>query len=321
MKCFTILTLYQAVSGRFQWLDTMSSSGQDSTLEDIYSNLLNDINLDISFKAPPSTHSMMDNMMNRNDDYFIDESPSSMFSFSSFPLFFGRNKPSDFGPIQSRQKPLFLRVESSQKQPVNDGHSASIFILERSNKVSGNTFRYSVKTDGNRNSIITETWSTPKMYLCDSKLCGRENGIEMMNIFDDLGQENGRKYMHLVPTSTIRPIEENEAEQQDMSNWYGLWMNSMRDRAKGCHHRMNRWFYGEEEGKEDGLGVVVLDDNDKELVLETQSVAQRENDNLMLIGMSAIICLIMICGLLYSFWRYLIERKENNKIDLCRYGK
>lgn len=159
MRWLTVLALHQIVYGRVQWLSSgpsqIQSQQQDLNINDIFANILNDINLDITFNN------------NANNDFFIDESPSSMFSFPSFPQFF--NSPSI--STSTSNKPLYLMVQSfgNNNKPQITTSSSSVFVLEESNQVNGNTYRYSVKSNGNGNKIITETWSSsPKMYLCNS---------------------------------------------------------------------------------------------------------------------------------------------------------
>ena len=210
------------------------SQDQDD-MNQIFSNLLGDINLDITFNSPSSTMYPefggtastetdeveevgvetdsdpleWDSGIMDSDDLFIDESPSSMFSsfgdgvpfgglfdrirsMTPFNPFFGSGA-SDFtqyqtAPNQMASKPLFLMVQSmnnpngpngadivddeeSEDIPVEDGPFSSVFRLQHNNRVSGNTFRYTITSDGANQRVFTQSWSTPsapKMYLCSS---------------------------------------------------------------------------------------------------------------------------------------------------------
>jgi len=308
---------------RFAWFDQAlsSSRSQDKdTLDDLFSDLLGDINLDISFNAPQTTISSeidatavdeveeaavttdpedpmnWSSVMNAND-LFIDESPASMFSsFGPFGGLFDRVRSmsplfgsglSDFTQYSSpstRAKPLFLMVQS-----LRDGHDLSdvmesqmndipmmesepmsslVFRLQHSNQVNGNTVRYTMQSAGDGSQFMTQSWSTPnapKMYLCNSESCDSDNGMEMMDVFEDLmgglGQRP-RSYFHLVPTTTsnrmqmddIWPIElelEGEGEEGEMEgDDYGMWnwMDYAMDKARGCHQKMQGlkdWYFGD----------------------------------------------------------------------------
>lgn len=163
---FALLAFYATVSAGFGWLDNRMSSRQD-TMDDIFANILNDFNVDISFQTPKPF--MFPNAVQDENDYFVDDSPSSMFNFPSFGSFgsFFNDQPM---PFQRRASdPLYLMVQSAPNMPMQqnyDSDPTSIFVLEQSGKVNGDTYRYTVRSNGNK--IVTESWSTPKMYLCDS---------------------------------------------------------------------------------------------------------------------------------------------------------
>ena len=139
--------------------------------------------------------------------------------------------------------------------------------------------------------------------------------MEMKNIFDDF---NGKPYMHLVPTSTMQPMDaENEVVfEEDDEYPYVSWTDSLMNSMKGCGHKMKSWYYGEEDD-DDMMNVddAELDLNDEEFVDETDDIDeyQFEDVDLLLVGMSVIIALIMLCGAIYAGWRYVFDQKRREK--------
>merc|ERR1719382_766543 len=94
--------------------------------------------------------------------------------------------------------------------------------------------------------------------------------MEMTNIFDDLEMnENGKSYMHLVPTSTAQPLDE-EIVFEDEEYPYVSWTDSVMNRVGGCGHKMSSWYYGEvdDETAENDDAVEV----DVKFVEETRQV-------------------------------------------------
>lgn len=151
-----MLALYQVVYGRFQWLDTRSQQSQQQQqldfANDLFANFMNDINLDISFDD--QSPSFMDFMQPKQQQ----QSPFIQFNSDMLAPFASEQQ-------QSSPKPLYLMIQSLKpKQP-----QSSMYILEESHKVNGNTYRYTVQGNGN-NQFITESWlsSPTKMYLCNS---------------------------------------------------------------------------------------------------------------------------------------------------------
>merc|ERR1719242_1430010 len=206
-------------------------------------------------------------------------------------------------------------VQKPQKMQPFDAPLPSMFTLQRSNKVAGNTWRYTVSTGDNGHSFMTQSWSTPKTYfLCSSSEgCGQQNGMEMKNIFDDFMSGNGKPYMHLVPTSTMQPMNENDYVFEDEEYPYESWTDSVMNRMKGCGHKMKTWYYGDDVADDD---VVEMDLNDEQFVNEGEGIDQYQDENvdLVLVGMSVIISLIVLCGVVYAGWRYVFEQKEKRRI-------
>ena len=88
---------------------------------------------------------------------------------------------------------------------------------------------------------------------------------------------------------------------------------------------LNEYIYDEnddEEGDEGDnmeseVGVDYIDNNnDRELMdddTNTDSVGIEEKKDLVLIEMTVIIVLIIVCGVLYGGWRFLIDRREKQR--------
>eukprot|EP01084_Bolivina_argentea_P061984 113319_1 len=195
MKWLILFISYYTVSGGLFWSNVKSNDKirrKNNNFGDIFSDLLNDFNLDISFTPNTNLFSneyIMDNQ-DTNNNYFIDESPSSMITF---PSIFNNN-----AFIYKQSEPLYLSIQSPQTKTSNT------YTLTNTNKVNGNTFRYTINT--NDNIPITQSLvSTNKMYLCNTASCSN-NGIEMKNIFDN----KYKNYMHLIPTSTMISLETEE---------------------------------------------------------------------------------------------------------------
>ncbi len=69
MKLFILLFAYHTVSGRFIWSNSIANANlkqKDNNFADIFSNLLNDFNLDISFT--PNTNSFSNQYLIDNED-------------------------------------------------------------------------------------------------------------------------------------------------------------------------------------------------------------------------------------------------------------
>jgi len=346
MKSIFAVALCPVAFGRFAFLDQgMSVPAAQDPSDSLFSNLLGDINFDISFpplstispdataepehdalevdeveevgvdsvdSVDPDTFDLgerwQDPMMMDPDEMFIDESPSSMLSsFDSFGHFgglfdrirsaspFTGSGVSDFTQYRSppaRPKPLYLMVQSLgdrrdqmlqsmdtdsfSSMPWAEGAvTSSVFRLQHSNRVNGNTYRYTIQSDGGNQPIFTESWSTPtasKMYLCSSESCDSENGLEMMDILGDwMSAPRPRSYFHLVPTTTeevaavdmdqFLPLEmqyeSGDAMDDGLDDSGWNWMDFAMERARGCHERMQRlkeWYFGgETESKEMGM--------------------------------------------------------------------
>ena len=148
----------------------------------------------------------------------------------------------------------------------------------------------------------------------------------MMNVLDSLLGGDGQKYMHLVPT-TEEPLEWMDVDDEDMDtvgdeeyayttyyddgdSWMGFAMNT----ARGCHQKMKDWLYG---GDSDGDVVYI---EDVEFVQDGETVGaysqpEGEGDDLLVIQMTAIMVLIVLCGVLYVGYRCLVERKEKLRME------
>merc|ERR550525_1695177 len=196
------------------------------------------------------------------------------FPFNANPMMTDWTQYDDKPP----SKPLYLMFHDDEP---DTEYTPPVFELQQNNRVGGNTFRYTIKSDGN-NQVFT-SWSTPrtsKMYLCSSASCNRDNGMEMMNILDDL-MDNIQKpgYLHLVPSTTEDVVEllgadgsddiliemaANDEDTEDMlfggddvddfaswnSNWDWNWVDSVKQKVHGCHEKMQGlrdWYFGDEE--------------------------------------------------------------------------
>jgi len=266
----------------------------------------------------------------------IDESPSSMFSFpSSFqdfrPMSMMRSRfPSFGGYAPPPQKPLYLMIrdvpmigpQQLEQQPAMNMDAAfpsSIFTLRRSNQVGENTWRYSVNSNGDGHTFMTQSWSTPKSYhLCDNEECDEQNGMrmEMKNILDDFMNmnANGKPYMHLMPTSTMQPMELFD-EQYDVDyDGYDVasWRDDLMQKMKGCGHKMQSWIFGGDQAM-DG------DDESSEEVMvkpidETVDYQYGSMDlPIMMVGMSIFFSFIMLCVVVCSGWKYVFAKKKMEK--------
>lgn len=160
----------------------------------------------------------------------------------------------------------------------------------------------------------------------------------MMSILDNLldATLTGSKYMHLVPTSTVQPMTEDEVQDMTMDDDFlpqslMSLFGSLTDKAKGCHDKMKQMM-GMSSSEEDaltydyeqaipenaGMDYIYIDNNNRELADETvdsSSLAAHENDNLLLVVMGVIMILVMICGVCYAGRRFLMDRKERNRMD------
>eukprot|EP01084_Bolivina_argentea_P257492 433826_1 len=308
MNVLIVLLLYQTVSSRFIWLDTKVSSNPQ-TMDDFFSDILNDMKLDISFDPPPK--SIFNNNINTNSDIF-----------SIPPLFQQQITPNtnNFQLYQTSTKPLFLMIDSFQNKPQTQSQNPSLFTLQQTNKVNGNTWRYTVTTNGN-NRIITESWSTPKMYLCNSPSCGSQSGIEMIDILNNFQHENGQKYMHLVPATTMQMQSMDMDMDMDNNNNDNTWMDYAVNMAKGCHGKMKNWYYGNDNDSDD-IVVDNKNENDEIIIdnselLEEESAEKYKNDDILAIGMGMIMVGIIICGVLYTFiaWKYKMSKREGNTMN------
>jgi len=75
----------------------------------------------------------------------------------------------------------------------------------------------------------------------------------------------------------------------------------------------------ESEAQEDESEIVGMMD-ERELVLsEEESVQEEEQTDLIVIEITVIVVIIMICGMFYAGWRYLIDRRQKQK-DLGYYN-
>merc|ERR1712228_1119494 len=78
--------------------------------------------------------------------------------------------------------------------------------------------------------------------------------------------------------------------------------------------------YDEMEPRADKIEVIEIDD--RELVLDEdenrelnteQSVKKEEETDLIVIEITVIICIIMVCGMFYAAWRFLIDRRQKQR--------
>merc|ERR1712062_599131 len=90
----------------------------------------------------------------------------------------------------------------------------------------------------------------------------------MKNIFDDLDElraENNRPRMHLVPTSTMQPMEDmidfiNNEQEQGQDYPYVSWLDTFKNSMHGCKHKMQSWYYGDA----DDVGMMAGDNEEHE---------------------------------------------------------
>jgi len=281
---------------------------------------------------------------------------------SMSPLFgSGLSDFTQYSTPSIRSKPLFLMVQSlrdgrdpsdvmeSQMMddtPMMDSEpmSSSVFRLQHNNQVNGNTVRYTIQSVGDGGHFMTQSWSTPnapKMYLCSSESCDSENGMEMMDVFDDLmgglGQRP-RSYFHLVPTTTsnrmqmddIWPIEvelEGNGEEETDGDDYGMWnwMDFAMDKARGCHQQMKGlkdWYFG------DNVEVMPYSTfsttKEVEFIIEVdeqwddpEGVEDAEDAYF---GMATLLMmLITACGMMYSCYQFRKMRAARKRYDANEY--
>eukprot|EP00485_Elphidium_margaritaceum_P002823 CAMPEP_0202700584 /NCGR_PEP_ID=MMETSP1385-20130828/13764_1 /ASSEMBLY_ACC=CAM_ASM_000861 /TAXON_ID=933848 /ORGANISM="Elphidium margaritaceum" /LENGTH=404 /DNA_ID=CAMNT_0049357801 /DNA_START=119 /DNA_END=1333 /DNA_ORIENTATION=- len=172
-------------------------------------SLLSDLNLDISF-APNLGLADADNVY---DDYYIDASPSSMIRFPSLSSFVSNRAnmrmPAPFSRAQPRG--LFLMVQSAAEDRVHPKRST--YQLTQTQQVNGDTYRYSVRSRGDKRPLI-HSWSTQKMYLCNNADCSAAHHdgmlpMQMMDVMDVMqgdDDDDSGAYMHLVPLSSLEPL-------------------------------------------------------------------------------------------------------------------
>lgn len=301
LELLLLLSLYQAVSGRLSWLDTrMPPANQArSPTDDLFASLLNDMNLDISFNEPPP------------NDFVIDDSPSSMFS--SLPSFL---RTPFSGPRFSRSpKPLFLLMQS-QPQPQYQSvasapvQSRSVFSLTQTDRVTGNTVRFTMRSHGDERQFTRESFAAPNFFLCDNSDCDENDGIEMMNVLEDFLGDAQSQYLHLVPT-TPAPVEWLTMPEADDATWMDAAMGALR----GCHEGLSQWYYGEptaDDAQVEGHVVVI---EEVELAqdaqpVSSQSEADAEDVHVLLLAMNAVMLSVVLCGVVFVAHRCLVDRKR-----------
>jgi len=350
MRALILVALCPVAFGRFSWLDTAMSSLAERGDDDAFSNLLGDINLDISLNPKMSTTDIDgdsdtvdwdSSTLSDPNDMFIDESPSSMFSslgpfgglfdsLRSMSPLFGAQRPS-FGAPQ----PLFLSMESEDIPSRNGPFSSSVLRLQHSDRVSGNTFRFTLKSDGANREFWTESWSAPKMYLCTSESCGRENGMEMVDILGDIRR---RSYFHLVPTTMASMPSVMEMErfadsarggEEDYASW--SWLDFARQRARGCRERMEglrEWYFGGDDGAAADDAAFSTTASGGEIVFEIGPNAEGEEraqpmapgDDLFFGVAAMTMVAVSLCGVLYSCYRFrAVAARRMKRYDPSNY--
>lgn len=165
----------------------------------------------------------------------------------------------------------------------------------------------------------------------------------MVNIFDNSMNNGGikKQYMHLVPSTTVETIMDDEDSFYDDYPFSISFMDTLMNKVKDCHGRMkemlgmndmddgNYMYYDDTESdimpqdipssyQEEGMDYIGI--NDDRVFADdgndvSSSVSKHENDDLLLVVMGVIMILIMICGVLYAARRYLMDRKERNRMD------
>jgi len=284
-----LLGLNQAVSGRFAWLDTpMPPANQArSPTDDLFSSMLADMNLDISFNEPPP------------NDFAIDDSPSSMFSSLPFFSRFSR------GP-----KPLFLLMQSPpQSLPSAPMQSRSVFSLTQTDRVTGNTVRFTMRSHGDERQFTRESFAAPKLFLCDNSDCDENDGIEMMSVLGDLFGDAQSQYLHLVPT-TPAPVEWLRLSEADEST---SWMDTAMGALRGCHEGMAQWYYGEPSDADADVEGHVVVIEEVQLSQDGQAPSSEntaQSEDVLLLAMSAIMLSVALCGVVFVAHRCLVDRKR-----------
>lgn len=193
---------------------------------------------------------------------------------------------------QKMSLPLYLMVEWPNidiDEIRNYGRmNRNVFYLEEYSQVNGDTFKFIVQSDSNSFSSqnpcqMMDKWS--RIFLCASKSCANaesERRTEMKLVSKD----TNRNYLHLMPSTTAVDID-------------------MDDEMPIAHDMK------EMQITENVLAIKKSVDSD--------SVSKYESDSdLFVIEMSSIMVCVMIFGVVYVFWRYLIE-KRNNERELSAY--
>lgn len=164
--------------------------------------------------------------------------------------------------------------------------------------------------------------------------------MEMMNILDDFMNIAGKQYMHLIPssTTTMEPLdqvfEQTDIESVADGEWdiydlpvYDSWIDFAVNTAKGCHDRMKQmmsdnWYYEEEDVPQSlpaNGEIVMFNDGEFELAdkeNKTVSNAIDHDSDLFLMSISAIMLLVVICGVLFAGYRYLRDQKEKKRMNV-----
>jgi len=149
--------------------------------------------------------------------------------------------------------------------------------------------------------------------------------------------------MHLVPSTTVQTMDDEDSFYDDYP-FSMSFMDQLMNKVKDGHGKMkemlgmndNDYMYYDTESdimpqeipssyQEEGVGGGEDDGyirmNDDRILVDDgsgnngSSVSQHENDDLLLAVMGVIMILIMICGVLYAARRYLMDRKERNRMD------
>ena len=173
MKALVLLITYQAVSARFSWSfgggnnnNNQIVHNDDGNYNNLMDNLMNKMKMDISFN--PNTKSQQyANQYTMNQPYQSQQSYRTMNympmsqSYSSYP---------EYQSSSVSNKPLYLMVESSPSVQIHPKQQQqSTYSLTQTNKVNGDTYRYTVNNNGN-NHQVSESWTNSKMYICQGIL-------------------------------------------------------------------------------------------------------------------------------------------------------
>jgi len=200
--------------------------------------------------------------------------------------------------------PLYLQVESVQRPDSN-----FVYVLDESGKVNGDTYRYSIQSDG-RNQIITRTWSSSNMYLCNTRACGDGNRMEMMSVFDNLLDldQTKQKYLHLVPSTTAQLEAAQDSEPEEANSWLNIAVGTM----KGCHQRMKQMMMS----SQDDSALPEDEIDGQELVLSNEVASNSEtHTDLFWVATSAIMLCMVACGVVYALWRFMKQCKAEKEKD------